>query len=112
MSLIYEGVLDAFKLMGFQPNLKYNSLWLCADYAKCHQGQQPQSGISKSLSTPTRIPEMSSIIEGVFDMPGKYFFLSGNLKSEEKFSVTCLFNTLFLPTIYSLQRTFSNTKEF
>ena len=38
-----------------------------ADHAKHHQGQQPQSGKSKSSSTPARILEMSSIFEGFFD---------------------------------------------
>ena len=67
MSLICEGVLDAIKLNGFQPNFKHNSFRACADHAKRHQGQQPQSGTSKSSSTPARTLEISSIFEGVLD---------------------------------------------
>ena len=59
ISLIFERVLDAFKLIRFQPNLKHNSLRACEDHAKHHQGQKPQSGTSKSSSTPARIPEVS-----------------------------------------------------
>ena len=38
-----------------------------ADHRKCHQGYQPQSGTSKSSSTPERTLEMSSIFEEVLD---------------------------------------------
>ena len=67
MSSIFEGVLDAFKLIGLPSNFKQSFLRACADYAKCHQGQQPQSGTSKSSSTPARIPEISLIFEEVLD---------------------------------------------
>ena len=39
----------------------------CADHSKRHQGHQPQSGTSRSSSTPARALEMSSILEGVLD---------------------------------------------
>ena len=39
ISFIFDWVLDAFKLIGPQPNLKYNSLRTCAEHAKHHQGQ-------------------------------------------------------------------------
>ena len=67
MSLIFEGVLDAFKLIAFLPSFKHNSPSACADHAKCHQGQQSQSGTSKSSSRTARIPKMSSIFEGFPD---------------------------------------------
>ena len=68
ISSIFQGVLDAFKLIGFQPNFKHNSLRACAVHAKHHHVQQPQSGTSKSSSTLARILEMSSIFEGVLDV--------------------------------------------
>ena len=36
----------------------------CADHPKCHQGHQPQSGTSKSSSTPAKNLQMSSILRG------------------------------------------------
>ena len=38
-----------------------------ADHPKLHQGYQPQSGTSKSSSTPAKNLQMSSIFEGVLD---------------------------------------------
>jgi hypothetical protein len=67
MSLIFEGVLDALKLNGFQPRFKQRSLWACAGHPKRHQGHQPQSGTSKSSSTPAKNLQMSSTFEGVLD---------------------------------------------
>ena len=67
MSSIFEGVLDAFKHIGFQPNFKHSSLRAHADNSKLHQGYQTQSGTSKSSSTPAKTLEMSSIFEGVLD---------------------------------------------
>ena len=67
MSSIFEGVLDAFKLIGFQPNFKHSTIRACADHSKRHQGDQPQSGTSKSSSTPAKNLQMSSIFEGVLD---------------------------------------------
>ena len=51
MSSIFDRVLDAFKLIGFQPNFKHNSLRAFAGHPKCHQGHQHQSVTSKSSST-------------------------------------------------------------
>ena len=67
MSSIFERVLDAFKLIRFQPNFKHSSIRACADHSKQHQGHQPQSGTSKSSFTPSRTLEMSLIFEGVLD---------------------------------------------
>ena len=39
----------------------------CADHPKHHQGRQPQSGTSKSSSTPARTLEMSLMFKGVLD---------------------------------------------
>ena len=44
MSLIFEGILDAFKLKRFQENYKHSSLRVCTDNPKCHQRHQPHSG--------------------------------------------------------------------
>ena len=67
MSLIFEGVLDTFKLIGFQPNFKHSSLRAYEDHPYHHKGYQPQSGTSKSSSTPAKNLQMSSIFEGVLD---------------------------------------------
>jgi hypothetical protein len=67
MSSIFEGVLDTFKLMGFQSNFKHSSFRACAGHPQRHQGRQPQLETSRSSSTPARTQEMSSILEGVLD---------------------------------------------
>jgi hypothetical protein len=54
MSSIFEGVLDAFKLLRFQQNFKHSSIRPCGDHPKCHQGHQHQSRTSKSSSTPAK----------------------------------------------------------
>ena len=46
MSSIFERVLDAFKLIRFQPNFKHSFFRAYADHPKHHQGHQPQSGTS------------------------------------------------------------------
>ena len=43
MSSIFERVLDAFKLIRFQPNFKHSFFRACADYVKCYQGHQPRA---------------------------------------------------------------------
>jgi hypothetical protein len=40
----------------------------CTEHPKRHQGHQPQSGTSKSSSTPAKTHEMSSIFKGVLDV--------------------------------------------
>ena len=67
MSSIFERVLDAFKLNRFQPNFKHSSIRACGDHQKHRQGHQPQSGISKSSSTPAKKLQLSSIFKGVLD---------------------------------------------
>ena len=67
MSAIFEGVLDAFKLIRYQPNFKHIYIRACGDHPKCPQGHQCQAGTSISSSTSARTPEMSSIFEGVLD---------------------------------------------
>ena len=67
MSSIFEGLLDAFKLNRFQPNLKHNSIRACGVHLKHHQGHQLQSGTSKSSSAPAKNLQMSSIFEGILD---------------------------------------------
>jgi hypothetical protein len=67
MPSIFEGVLDALKLNRFQKNLNHNSVVASAHHPKHHQGHQPQSGTSKSSSSPSISLEMSSIFEGVLD---------------------------------------------
>ena len=66
-SYIFESVLDALKINRFQPNFKHSNLRSYWDHPKHHQEHQPQSGTSKSSSTPGRTIEMSSIFEGVLD---------------------------------------------
>ena len=66
MLSIFEGVLDAFKLNRFQPNFKHSSLKACAGHPKRHQGQQPQSGTSKSSSTPAGTLEMQACDMSVY----------------------------------------------
>ena len=46
-SSIFERVLDAFKLIRFQPNFKHSFFRAFADHPKRHQGHQPQQGESK-----------------------------------------------------------------
>ncbi len=79
MSSIFERVLDAFKLNRFQPNFKQGFLRAYADHPKRHQGHQPQSGTSKSSSTPAKNLQMSSIFEGVLDA-SKLIRFQPNLK--------------------------------
>ena len=55
MSIIFEGVLDAFKLIGFQLNFKHSLLRVCTYHPKYHGEHQPQSGTSQSSSTPAII---------------------------------------------------------
>ena len=67
MSSIFDGVLDANNLIRFQPNLKLRSIRAFGDNPKRHQRHLPQSGTSKSSSTPARNLEMSFIFGGVLD---------------------------------------------
>ena len=62
MSPIFERVLDAFKFIRFPPNFKHSSLRAREDHPYHQQGHQPQSGTSKSSSTPTRTLKMSLIL--------------------------------------------------
>ena len=55
-SSIFDRILDDFKLIGFQPNFEHVSLRAFVDHAKHHQGQQLQSGTSKSSSTQAKFP--------------------------------------------------------
>ena len=65
--MIFEGVIDAFKLIRFQSNFKHSYVRACGDHPKCHQGHQHKSGTSNSSSTPAKNLQMSSIFEGVLD---------------------------------------------
>ena len=67
LSSIFDRVLDAFKLIGFQPNFNHSSLRAYADHPYHHNGHLLQSGTSKSSSTPARTLERSLIFEGVLD---------------------------------------------
>ena len=67
ISLFFEGVLDAFRLIRCQPNFKQSSIRACGHHPKCHQGLQPRSGTTKSSSTPVKNPQMSSIFQVVLD---------------------------------------------
>ena len=64
---IFEGVLDAFILIRFQPKFEHSSIKAWGGHLKRHQGHQPQSGTSKSSSTQAWTLKMTSIFEGVLD---------------------------------------------
>ena len=65
MSSIFQGVLDAFKLIGFQPNFKHSSLMTYADNLNVIKDTSPSQEHPQSSSTPGKSPEMSSIFERV-----------------------------------------------
>ena len=56
MSWIFEGVLDAFKLIRFQPNFKHSSLWVCAE-CRPSKTSSRKPALARNVHNPHRLQQ-------------------------------------------------------